>query len=377
MTQASTPCLPGSSHGNRDHSLGAPPSSCHGSTPNPTSTPNVAQPAADHFRHPDSFPLVHGGELPELCLSYELSGPFGAPLVVAQGGISASCHVVATPRDPSPGWWRALVGEGRAVDPTHVRVLSFDYLGGNGGSSCPWDHQGSATADPPVAIDPRDQARALVRLLDHLGEPRIDLFLGASYGGMVAFALAAEHPERLGRAVVVGAADRSHPRSTAWRTVQRRIVQLATRKGASHEGLALSRALAMTTYRSADELEQRFGGRAERQDDGRLRFPVEGYLDARGDDFARHFDPRAFLTLSQSIDLHHVDPEEVAAPVTLVGATSDQLVPIGQLRRLASSLGEWGRLVEIESIYGHDAFLKEERAIGAIVRSELRAGGLV
>ena len=306
MTQASTPCLPGSSRGNRDHSVGAPPTSCHNSPPNLTPTPSV--PAADHFRDPAPFPLVHGGELPELCLAYELSGPFGAPLVVAQGGISASYHVVETSRDPSPGWWQALVGAGRAVDPAQVRVLSFDYLGGNGGSSCSWDRSEPATADDPVAIDPRDQALALVRLLDHLGEPRIDLFLGASYGGMVALALATEHPERLGRAVVVGAADRAHPRSTAWRTVQRRIVQLATRQGASREGLALSRALAMTTYRSADELEQRFGGRARREDDGRLRFPVEGYLDARGDDFARRFDPRAFLTLSQSIDLHRIDP---------------------------------------------------------------------
>ena len=50
---------------------------------------------------------------------------------------------------------------------------------------------------------------------------------------------------------------------------------------------------------------------------------------------------------------------------------SDQLVPIEQVRDLSRRLAGPVRLVEIDSLYGHDAFLKETEALAPILREAL------
>ena len=61
---------------------------------------------------------------------------------------------------------------------------------------------------------------------------------------------------------------------------------VAESNGAATEALALSRGLAMATYRSREEFGKRFGTVPTRTAEG-FRFPVEEYLFARGESFAR------------------------------------------------------------------------------------------
>ena len=91
--------------------------------------------------------------------------------------------------------------------------------------------------------------------------------------------------------------------STAWRSVQRNFVRYAIGHGEGEQGLALARSLAMTTYRSVREFEDRFPGEAVRET-GRFVFPVEAYIVARGEAYAKTYRPEAFVCLSESIDLH-------------------------------------------------------------------------
>jgi len=74
----------------------------------------------------------------------------------------------------------------------------------------------------------------------------------------------------------------------------------------------------MATYRSAREFEERFSGPPEATADG-FRFPVEAYLMARGESYAAQYRPEAFVCLSESIDLHRVEPEAIRVPTTLIG----------------------------------------------------------
>ena len=215
-----------------------------------------------------------------------------------------------------------------------------------------------------------DQASILRHVLDHLGVVELAACIGASYGGMVALAFAERFPDRLRQAVVISAAHRTHPMSTAWRSVQRAIVRYALGQGEGPRGLALARALAMATYRSAREFEERFAGAAERGADG-FRFPVESYLLARGEDYATRYRPESFVCLSESIDLHRIDPAGVRVPTTLVGVIEDQLVPVADMRALRDALGGGARLVEISSSYGHDAFLKEKEVLGGVIAQAL------
>jgi homoserine O-acetyltransferase len=321
---------------------------------------------------PGEVLLHHGGRLSGIRIAWRIAGPANAPVVCALGGISANRRVFVT-EDPRQGWWSEVVGPGRALDVHRFRVLSFDYLGGSAETTGPVAQNPSlaesALADPFPNISTYDQAELLVRLLNNLGLKSLRAIVGGSYGGMVALAFGERYPERVSQLIVIGAADRAHPMATAWRSVQRRILRFAVDCGRPKDGLQLARALAMSTYRSAEEFEARFDAPPAREGE-RFVFPVERYLFARGSDFADRHSAEAILCLSESIDLHDVDAARVFVPTTIVAIREDQLVPLSDLRGLAARLPT-AKLIEISSIYGHDAFLKESDQLRGIFSAAL------
>jgi homoserine O-acetyltransferase/O-succinyltransferase len=311
---------------------------------------------------PGEISLYHGGKLAGMHVAWRIVGPANAPVVCALGGISANRRVCLT-EDQRQSWWPQIVGPERALDVNRFRVLSFDYLGGSGESTGPQD----GAAFP--SISSYDQAEALVGVLNHLGIKSLRAIAGGSYGGMVALAFGERYPERVLQLLIIGAADRAHPMATAWRSVQRRIVRFAAQSGNAKEGLQLARALAMSTYRSSEEFAARFSGLPS-QGDTCFTFPVEEYLFARGADYATRYRPEAFLCLSESIDLHRVDASRIFVPVAAVAVREDQLVPLADVRSLVARLPS-GRLHEISSIYGHDAFLKESEQLRPIFHAAI------
>ena len=313
---------------------------------------------------PGALELRHGGRIAGLQVAWRLDGPEAGPVVAVLGGISAHRRVAGD--EAAPGWWPALVRPGGGIDLDRYRVLGFDWLGGSEGTTGPEAGQ----AFP--SVDPADQADVLAWLLDHLGVARLQAVVGASYGAMVALAFGVEHAARARRLVVVSGAHRPHPLATAWRSIQRRIVRLGIERGAGPESLSIARGLAMTTYRSAAEFGMRFDGAAVRDASG-FRFPVDAYLDAHGESFAARVRPESYLCLSESIDLIDVDPARVRVPATLVAVTSDVLVPLQHMRELARHFGAPCRLAEIDSLYGHDAFLKEDALLEPLIADALEA----
>jgi len=304
------------------------------------------------------FPLHFGGRLDGVRIAWRLVGSAQAPVVAALGGISAG-RTVADDGDKK-GWWGDIVGPGRPLDTNRWQVLGIDFLGGSGQSTGPRPGQ---TNFPSIST--YDQAEALRRVIVHLRIRELAAIVGASYGGMVALAFGERWPALARRLVVLSAAERSHPMSTAWRSVQRAIVRYATNHGDGPEGLRLARALAMATYRSPAEFAARFSAPAVRID-GRFQFTVESYLLARGDAYASTHIPEAFVCLSESIDLHEVDAANIRTPVTLIAIREDQLVPIEDIRALKARLARPAELVELSSLYGHDAFLKEGAALRSV-----------
>ncbi|HTQ36817.1 MAG TPA: homoserine O-succinyltransferase [Steroidobacteraceae bacterium] len=294
--------------------------------------------------------LHHGGTLENLRIGWSLGGEPGQPVVLALGGISAGRHVF-DPAGGREGWWHEVVGPGKALDTQRVAVLGMDFIGGSGASTGPVPDQ----VFP--GISSYDQAEAIVRLLDHLGIPRLAAIVGASYGGMVALAFGERHGKRAERLIVISAADSPHPMATAWRSIQRNIARLGIAAGHPTEALELARALAMTTYRSPEEFAARFR-LPPRMEQGRPLFAVEDYLGARGRDYAARNRPESFICLSESIDLHQVDASRVAVRTEVVAVREDQLVPIADMRALTARLPD-ARLHEFSSLLGHDAFLKE------------------
>jgi homoserine O-acetyltransferase len=182
---------------------------------------------------------------------------------------------------------------------------------------------------------------------------------------MVAQQFAVRHPHKLEKALVVCAGNEASPLATGWRHVQRQVLSLGLETGEIEKSVAIARSLAMCTYRSEREFSRRFRDRKEGQ------HPASAYLDHCGTRFAEIFDIYAYLCLSQSIDDHLVEPERISVPVDLVGFNTDQIVPVHQLISMRQRLGGKGSLTLSDSIYGHDAFLKETGAVSRIIREHL------
>ncbi|MET0499688.1 MAG: homoserine O-succinyltransferase [Steroidobacteraceae bacterium] len=314
---------------------------------------------------PEPLALHFGATLDRVRIAWRITGDTG-PVVAALGGISAG-RMVANSAD-GKGWWGDIVGNGGALDTSRCQVLGFDFLGGSGQTTGPQRGQ-----DNFPSISAYDQAEILRRLLAHLHIDTLQLIVGASYGGMVALAFAERFPELVRHIVVISAADRAHPMSTAWRSVQRAVVRYSLKNNDGAEGLRLARALAMATYRSSDEFAARFDGEAVLTE-GRFQFPVENYLLSRGDAYAASYIPEAFVCLSESIDLHRVDAAKITTPSTLVAVREDQLVPLADMQSLHSRLAGASELIAISSLYGHDAFLKEAATLRGVFAAGLRAG---
>jgi homoserine O-acetyltransferase len=278
------------------------------------------------------------------------------------GGISASRHVASSAADQRPGWWEDVVGIGRAIDTTKLRVISIDYVSGS-------------PENPPVTTD--DQARALAAALDHAGIDRVRAIVGASYGGMVALAFAAAFPRRTARVIAISAAHESDPMSTALRHLQRRVVELGSSLGRERDALSIARGIAITSYLTPAYFEDSVNGEGD-FDARSTEDRIGRYLKANGEKFADSWTSDRYNSLSLSLDLHSVRPERITVPTTVIAVSSDRLVPIGQSRELAKRLSGPSQLIELDSSYGHDAFLGDWQRVAPFVTElvKLDAGAI-
>ena len=306
-----------------------------------------------------ALPLRHAGSR-QVRIAWEITGPAGAPAVLVAGGISAHRHIAANSGFPEAGWANDLVGPGRTLDPARWRILGFDYLGADGRIDAP--------------LDTADQADAVAALLDALGIAALRGFVGYSYGALVGLQFAVRHPSRVATLVAVSGAHRAHPYAAAWRALQRKAVALGQLQCADVQGLSLARQFAMLSYRTPEEFEERFDAPAELIN-GRVRVAAEDYLDAAGARFVSRTPVNAWLRLSESIDLHRIDPAQVRVPTLVVAVEGDRLVPLSDSVALVEGLGTTGQLRVLRSAYGHDAFLKETDRIDGILAGALRNPG--
>lgn len=317
------------------------------------SSPSAEPARAVRGRVPVRLDLRHSG-VRALEIAYELVGPAGAPVVLAAGGISAHKHVLASEAYPEAGWWQSQSGVG--LDVARVQVLAIDWIGADG------------TLDAP--IDSADQADAIAVVLDALGIATLAAFFGSSYGAMVGLHFAARHPRRVGKLVAISGAHRSHPYASAWRALQRQAVALGQLQCDASQGLSLARQLAMLSYRTPGEFAERFDT-APTLVHGRVRVAAEDYLEHCATTWVARTSPIAFLRLSESIDLHVIDPRTVSVPTTVVAIAEDRLVPLEDLFALSEALPR-SEIRVLRSKYGHDAFLTETLEIGNVLERALQ-----
>ncbi|HET7613550.1 MAG TPA: homoserine O-succinyltransferase [Gemmatimonadaceae bacterium] len=294
---------------------------------------------------------------------FEIIGKRGAPVVVVLGGISASKHIASSPSDSTTGWWEDVVGRDKPVDTDQFRVLGIDYAPDDTG---------------PDAVTTADQADRVAATLDHLGVRKAHAVIGASYGGMVALAFGARHGDRAGRLIVISAAHRSDPLSTGLRHLQRRVIELGSATGREHDAIAIARGIAMTTYLTTEHLAERIAP-DDSSDSSAIEARIGNFLRTSGEQFADRWTPERYTALSLSLDLHDVIPEAIQIPTCVIAVSSDRLVPVEHCRELARRLGGPAQIVELDSRFGHDAFLGDACRIAPFIAELLKidTGGVV
>jgi homoserine O-acetyltransferase len=128
----------------------------------------------------------------------------------------------------------------------------------------------------------------------------------------------------------------------------------------------------MMTYQSADGQWERFGrrpaGRPALHPEFGGRFEIESYLHYQGRELTGRFDANSYLYLSRAMDLYDVSKgyeseveaySRIQAEVLFVGITSDWLFPAAEVRAAAERAGAQAHYAEIDTLSGHDAFLKD------------------
>ena len=333
-----------------------------------------------------------GGVLPEVTLAYETWGELNEAAdnaVLLVHALTGDSHAAGGPDETHKrgGWWDPMVGPGRAIDTESYFVICSNVLGGCSGSTGPASLEPGTERPygmrfPVVTI--RDMVRAQKRLLDSLGVRKLALVAGGSIGGQQALEWAVEFPDFVEKAAPVAATGALGPQGIGMSEIGRRAIMADPdwRDGdyygtgrSPDEGLAIARMAGMMTYQSAPGQWERFGrrpaGRPALYPEFGGKFEIESYLHYQGRDLTGRFDANSYLYLSRAMDLYDVasgyDSKEEAyarirAEVLFVGITSDWLFPAEEVKHSvekASDAGARARYAEIDTLSGHDAFLKD------------------
>jgi homoserine O-acetyltransferase len=355
-----------------------------------------------HFLDVGALPIESGDVLPGVQVAYEMLGEprvragriVNAVLVLH--ALTGDAHVSgpAAPGQSTAGWWDALIGPGRVIDPRDWFVVSSNVLGGcqgtTGPSSLAPDGQAWGSRFPRITI--RDQVELERRLADHLGIERWASVIGGSMGGMRALEWAISHPDRVGSALVLATGAAVTADQIGTQTAQILAIQsdpnwrggdyYASPQGPD-AGLGLARRIAHLTYRSAAELEARFGRRPQVDREG--VFAVASYLDHHADKLIRRFDAGSYVVLTEAMNTHDVGRSRggvaaalgsIRAPLVVGGIDTDRLYPIQLQREIAELAPTCAGLDVISSLYGHDAFLIESGAVGALAAKALALSGV-
>jgi len=353
-----------------------------------------------HFLRIGALPLESGAVLEDVTMAYETWGRLeegGGNAVLVLHALTGDSHVrgEAGRSHPSPGWWEEMVGPGRPIDTDRFHVIAPNVLGGCQGTTGPSSAapDGRAYGSRFPAITTRDQVAAERRLREALGIERWALVIGGSMGGMRAIEWAVSHPRDVERLGVIASSARATADQIAWNSAQIASIRLDPefqdgdyydlgRGQGPRTGLGIARRIAHTTYRTAEELEERFGNRPQELEDpfdGQGRHQVTSYLDHHAHKLARRFDANSYIALAETMSTHDVGRgrggvaaalRRVTARTLAVAIDSDRLFPPELVREVALHVphAEWH---VASSPIGHDAFLLAhpglEKWIGALL----------
>ena len=356
----------------------------------PSGSVGFVEPKTQHFDKPLS--LASGRVLESYDIVYETYGQLNTDksnAVLICHALSGNHHAAGyhSERDKKPGWWDYYIGPGKAIDTNHFYVVSLNNLGGCHGSTGP-SSTNPKTQQPWGADFPqlrvRDWVNSQVRLADFLGIQQWAAVVGGSLGGMQAMRWSLEYPERLRHCVVIASAMKLSAQNIAFNETARQAIltdpDFFNGSYQAHEtiprrGLSIARMIGHITYLSGDGMGQRFGrelrsGTFDQGVDEPLEFQVESYLRHQGGRFSGQFDANTYILMTRALDYFDLAREYQHDPIAafthaqcrflVISFTTDWRFSSTRSKEIVHALLHAKKPVtyaEIESVYGHDAFL--------------------
>lgn len=315
--------------------------------------------------------------------------------------LSGSHHAAGTYEgDRKAGWWDGLIGDGKAIDTTKYYVISTNVIGSCFGSTGPMSSNYMTQAPyrlkfPVITI--KDMVRAQMHLLSDLGIYHLKAIVGGSMGGMQALQFAVDYPNFTDKIISLAATYATRPWTIAFNKVAVEAIRRDPRFKHGHyevdafqehglDGLAIGRIAGHISYLSPNSMDEKFG-RNYASHDGLFelfgRYEVERYMEYNTNNFSRIFDPLSYLYIVKAINTFNLARGydslyeailRIKSEVHLISFSSDYLFFPSEMAHIAQMMqrnGQRHSYLEVESVYGHDAFLVElekfEAHIGEIL----------
>lgn len=351
---------------------------------------------------PNELKLSSGLSLGPITLAYEIYGELNADksnAILICHALSGDAHAAGMhENDKKPGWWDGMIGPGKAFDTSAYCVICSNVIGGCKGSTGP-SSINPKTKNPyglsfPV-VTIKDMVAAQKHLIDHLEIKKLFCVAGGSMGGMQVLKWTTLFPEAVRSAIVIATNTGHNAQQIAFHEVGRQAIMTDPNwnngdyygKTVPATGMAIARMIGHITYMSADSMELKFGRQLINKEhvgyDFSQDFQVENYLRYRGDSFVQRFDANSYLYISKAIDYFNLAQEkslvevfkETVASFLILSFSSDWLYPTHQLKSMIKALKINDIDVtscEINSAYGHDAFLVEIKEQSALIGNFLK-----
>ena len=337
--------------------------------------------------------LESGRILQPFEVQYETYGELNTDksnVIVITHALSGSHHCAGIYEgDRKAGWWDNLIGDHKAVDTTKYFVICMNNIGSCFGSTSPQSIN-PATNKPyrfkfPV-LTISDIVKAQIRVLKSLDISNIEAIIGGSMGGMQALCYAIEYPTFAKHIIALATTAYTRP----WAIAFNKVTIEAIRNDPDFKdgyydpkdieenglnGLAIGRMAGHISYLSPSSMDDKFSRRYVHQD-GLYelfgRFEVERYLEYNGYNFPKNFDPLSYLYIAKTMNIFNASRGsdtlaqslyKIKSNLHLISFSGDMLFRSSEMEEIYNTMIEQNMTNvtynEIQSDYGHDAFLVE------------------
>jgi homoserine O-acetyltransferase len=351
-------------------------------------TVGVVETKFHSFAEPgNELKLESGDSLGPITLAYETYGTLNndrTNAILVLHALSGDAHVAGVHEgQDNVGWWDDMIGPGKAFDTNRYFIICSNVIGGCKGSTGPasinpLNRRQYGLDFPFVTIS--DMVNAQKHLIDFLEIKRLLSVTGGSMGGMQVLQWIASYPEHVKSAIPIATTLKHSPQQIAFNEVARQSIMADPtwrdgdyyKYGQPEKGLAVARMIGHITFMSDQSMEEKFSRRLKK---GRLNFnfdpefEVEGYLHYRGANFVKRFDANSYLYLTKALDYFDLSGGKlipqgkvIDTRFLVISFKSDWLYPSSQSQEIVRLLKRRhvdATYCELNSTYGHDAFLIE------------------